>query len=86
VLTVAASAWLGLALLTGASASFDDPPEAPWGPLVRALPRWGEGSAGEVALTAAVAAAVVALIAREWLRSRRDAYGTGSTSVRRRGW
>jgi hypothetical protein len=70
VLTVAASAWLGVALLTGASTSFDDPPEAPWGPLVRALPQWGEGSAGEVVLTALVAAAVLALLVREWRLAR----------------
>lgn len=69
-LTLAASAWLGIALLTGSSASFDDPPEAPWGPLVRALPHWGEGSTGEVVITALVAAAALALLIREWRFSR----------------
>jgi hypothetical protein len=69
LLTLAASAWLAGAIATGSP--LDAPPDAPWGPLVGVLPRWGTGSAGEVALTAVVAAAALALLVREWLRGRR---------------
>jgi hypothetical protein len=71
VLTLAASAWLAIALATGSSASLDSPPDAPWGPLVNVLPRWGTGSAEEVVATAVVGAAALALLLGEWLRGRR---------------
>jgi hypothetical protein len=58
-----------VALLT--TASLDEPPRAPWGPLVAVFPRWDTGSAGEVIVTAAVGAALLALLVREWRGSRR---------------
>jgi hypothetical protein len=66
LLTVAGSAWLLLA-----TAAWDTPPDAPWGPLVAAFPRWESGSAGEVLVTAGVGAAALALLFREWRRGRR---------------
>jgi hypothetical protein len=70
-LTIAASAWLAIALHTGAAPSLDAPPDAPWGPLAAAFPRWGTDSAGEVVVTAAVGMALLALILREWRGARR---------------
>jgi hypothetical protein len=71
VLTLAGSVWLEIALATGATASLDNPPDAPWGPLVGVFPRWDTSSAWEVVVTAAVGAAVLALLIREWRGGRR---------------
>jgi hypothetical protein len=71
LLTLAGTAWLVIALRTGASASWDSPPDAPWGPLVAVFPRWDTGSAWEVVVTAAVGVAVLALLVREWRGGRR---------------
>jgi hypothetical protein len=71
VLTLAGSVWLVVALRTGAASSWDTPPDAPWGPLVRAFPRWDTGSTWEVIVTAAVGVAFVALLLREWRGGRR---------------
>jgi hypothetical protein len=65
-LTLAGSVWLVVALRTGAAPSWDAPPAAPWGPLVAVFPRWDSGSAGELAVTAVVAAAALAVLVREW--------------------
>jgi hypothetical protein len=65
-LTLAASAWLLVALRTGSAGSWDALPPAPWGPLADAFPRWDSGSAWEVVVTAAVGAAALTLLAREW--------------------
>jgi hypothetical protein len=70
-LTLATSGWLVVALRTGAAGSWDAPPPAPWGPLAGAFPRWDSGSAWEVAVTAAVGAAALALLVREWRARRR---------------
>jgi hypothetical protein len=72
VLTLAASAWLVIALRTGSSgSSWDALPDAPWGPLAVVFPRWDTGSAWEVVVTAAVGVAVLALLLREWHSGRR---------------
>jgi hypothetical protein len=71
VLTVAGSAWVVIALRSGASGSWDTPPDAPWGPLVGVFPRWDTGSAWEVVVTAAVGVAVLALLLHEWRGGRR---------------
>jgi hypothetical protein len=65
-LTLAAGAWLIVALRTDAGASWDTPPAAPWGALASAFPRWDSGSAGELLVTAAVGAAALGLLLREW--------------------
>jgi hypothetical protein len=57
-LTLAASAWLLIALRTGATASWDAPPRAPWGPLTGAFPL-----AGTVAATLVGVAALAVLAA-----------------------
>jgi hypothetical protein len=55
-LTLAASAWLLIALRTGSAPSWDAPPRAPWGPLADAFPL-----AGTVAATLGGVAALVVL-------------------------
>jgi hypothetical protein len=70
-LTLAGSAWLTIALVSGSARSLDSPPDAPWGPLAGVFPRWDTGSAWEVVATAAVGAAVLALLVREWRGARR---------------
>jgi hypothetical protein len=70
-LTVAASAWLLIGLATGAAASLDAPPDAPWGPLTAVFPRWGSESPWELVVTAAAGAGVLALLVREWRGGRR---------------
>jgi hypothetical protein len=70
-LTLAGSAWLTIALVSGSAGSLDSPPDAPWGPLVRVFPRWDSDSAWEVVVTAAVGAGVLALLVREWRGARR---------------
>jgi hypothetical protein len=71
LLTLAGSAWLVIAMRTGSAASWDAPPDAPWGPLAGAFPRWDTGSTWEVVVTAAVGVAVLALLLREWRVGRR---------------
>jgi len=65
-LTVAAGAWLFVALRTGHGTWAHPPHEIPWGPLDALLPRYGTGSAWAVVLGWALAAGLVALVAREW--------------------
>jgi hypothetical protein len=71
LLTLLGSVWLVLAMRVGSAASWDSPPDAPWGPLAGVFPRWDTGSTWEVVVTAAVGVAVLALLLREWRGSRR---------------
>jgi hypothetical protein len=64
-LTLAAGAWVVVALRTGAG-TWDTPPPAPWGPLAAAFPRWDSASAWEVVVTAAVGAVALWVLLREW--------------------
>jgi hypothetical protein len=68
VLTLAGSAWL---LAGTGTRSWDRLPDAPWGPLAVAFPRWESGSAWEVTVTAGVGVAALALLVSEWHRGRR---------------
>jgi hypothetical protein len=70
-LTVAAGAWLFIALRTGHGTWTHPPHGIPWGPLDAVLPRFGTGSAWAAVLGWALAAGVAALVAREWYRRRR---------------
>jgi hypothetical protein len=77
VVTLVASAWLVVALRTGAAGSWDAVPDAPWGPLVAVFPRWDTGSAWEVVVTTAVGVAALALLVREWRGGRRGMVPAG---------
>jgi hypothetical protein len=76
VLTLAASAWLLIAMRTGSAASWDNPPPAPWGPLAGVFPRWDTGSAAEVIVTVALGAAALWLLVHEWREGRRAVVGS----------
>jgi hypothetical protein len=60
-LTLAASAWLLIALRTGAAASWDRPPRAPWGPLTDVFPHAGTSAATLVGVAALAVLAVLAI-------------------------
>jgi hypothetical protein len=68
-ITLAASAWLYLAVRVGDDRLAGPGTGAPWGPLEALLPRTGTVYGDVVAL--ALLAAVVALGGREWVRRRR---------------
>jgi hypothetical protein len=69
--TLLASGWLLVAFATGESGGWVHPgTEAPLGPLVRALPLYGVGSAWADAVAAGAVAGLVALGAREWRNVR----------------
>ena len=71
-LTLLGSAWLAAAFAFGGADGWVRPGvDAPYGPLVAALPRSGVGSAWFAIAAAALAAAAVAVVAREWWRARR---------------
>jgi hypothetical protein len=72
-LTLAASAWLLIALRTGSAPSWDAPPRAPWGPLTDAFPRTGTAASAIVALAALVLLAALAVRERRGARSARFA-------------
>ena len=69
-LTLLASGWLLAALWTGELAGWAEPTAIPWGPLVAAFPRYGAGGVWPDVATAALAAALAVLVAREWLGRR----------------
>jgi hypothetical protein len=70
-LTLLASAWLALAFALGEAGGWARPDtDAPLGPAVDALPRWGVGSPWFAVVAGALAAAALALVAREWWRAR----------------
>jgi hypothetical protein len=70
-LTLAASLWLALAFAFGDAAGWaDHGTNAPLGPAVDLLPRSGVGSVWFAVAASVVAAALVALVAREWWRER----------------
>jgi hypothetical protein len=71
-LTVAAGAWLFVALRTGHGTWAHPPHEIPWGPLDALFPRFGTGSAWAAVVGGALAVAVAALVVRELLRVRRQ--------------
>jgi hypothetical protein len=72
VLTLAASAWLVLAFAFGGADGWANAgTDAPLGPALSVLPRYGVGSAWFAVVAAALAAAAVALVAREWWRATR---------------
>jgi hypothetical protein len=70
-LTVAAGAWLFVALRTGHGTWAQPPHEIPWGPLDALFPRFGAGSAWAAIVGWALAAGVAALVVREVLGVRR---------------
>ena len=70
VLTLAASVWLFVDVRWGGGSLVDDPPEAPFGPLTGALPRFGSGDDWPYWLAGALGAALAALVLIE-LRSAR---------------
>jgi hypothetical protein len=75
-LTLAASLWLALAFAFGDAAGWADTgSDAPLGPAVELLPRWGVGSAWFAVLAAALAVAATAVVAVEWWRERKLAAG-----------
>jgi hypothetical protein len=77
-LTLAASAWLYVALrVTGASWA-QPPQEIPWGPLDWLLPRYGSGSTWAAVVAGAVVAAIAAAVLREWRQTRRPAAGAAA--------
>jgi hypothetical protein len=69
--TLAASAWLVVALWTGARNGWlQARTDAPWGPLVRAFPDFDTEPLWAAVVTAAVGAVLAVLAVREW-RARR---------------
>ncbi|HKR98056.1 MAG TPA: hypothetical protein VJU79_00950, partial [Candidatus Dormibacteraeota bacterium] len=66
LITAAASIWLYVDVRWGGGGLAVDRPDAPWGPLVKAFPRF-DGSAYPTALTVAACLAVVLLV---WRKSR----------------
>ena len=81
-LTLLASAWLVGGLAAGSVGGWIDAPAstAPWGPAERLLPLYAGDSAWPAVAGAALAAALLALVAREWWLVRRDAPGAASVS------
>ena len=71
-LTVAAGAWMFVALRTGHGTWAHPPHEIPWGPLDVLFPRFGAGSVWAAVVGWAVALAVAALVVRELLQVRRQ--------------
>jgi hypothetical protein len=80
-LTLVTSVWWYAELRIDGGAIVGPSSRAPLGPLDGALPLFGTGSAGEAIAIAVVAAALVALVAREWLAARALAART-DTDVR----
>jgi len=71
-LTLLASGWLVVALAVGGATGWANPgTDAPLGPALDVLPRSGVGSPWFAVAAAVGAAALVALLAREWWRERR---------------
>jgi hypothetical protein len=70
LLTVAGSVWLYVDARRGGSL-VADPPEAPFGPLTRVLPRFEDDATWPYWLAGAIALALAALVLREVLRVRR---------------
>jgi 4-amino-4-deoxy-L-arabinose transferase-like glycosyltransferase len=70
-LTVAAGAWLFVALRSGHGTWAHPPHEIPWGPLDAVFPRFGAGSAWAAIVGWTLAAGVAALVVRELLGVRR---------------
>ena len=81
-ITVAAGAWLFVALRMGHGSWAHPPDEVPWGPLHALFPRFGTGSAWAAVLGWALAAAAAALVARELYRLRRAPGGGGGGAHR----
>jgi hypothetical protein len=81
-LTLIASAWLVGGLAAGSVNGWIGAPAstAPWGPAERLLPLYAGGSAWPDVAAAALAAALLALVAREWWRERRDTQGAARFS------
>jgi hypothetical protein len=69
--TVAAGAWLFVALRTGDGTWAHPPHAVPWGPLDALFPRFGTGSVWAAIVSWTLAAAAAAVVAREWYRFRR---------------
>jgi hypothetical protein len=70
LLGVAASTWLYAEVRLGDAGLVMRLPDAPWGPLERALPLFSEGSTYPFVLAAALAAAGAALLALDLRRSQ----------------
>jgi hypothetical protein len=71
-LTVAASAWLYVALRLGEGAWASPPLEVPFGPAREALPEWGTPGAWAAIASLALVVALLAVALREWLTWRRS--------------
>jgi hypothetical protein len=65
-LTLLASAWLLVQVYSGDAGWSPPASRAPLGPLADALPRYGSGSLWAGVVAAALAAALAAVVAREW--------------------
>ena len=76
-LTVITSVWWYAELRIGGGAIVGPSSRAPLGPLDGALPLFGAGSAGATIAIALAAAALAALVAREWRASRAHGGGRG---------
>lgn len=71
-LTLAGSAWLLVAARLDGAATLRPPSgDLPWGGVERILPRFGDGSAGEVVTLALVGSALLLVVAREALAAVR---------------
>jgi hypothetical protein len=69
-ITLAASAWLAVAVRLGDTGWVAPSSSAPWGPAERLLPLYGTSSAWPDIATGAVVAGLAILAAREWRRRR----------------
>jgi hypothetical protein len=76
LLGVAASVWLYLDVLRGGGALVTDRPDAPFGPLTEALPRFDDGATWPFVLAGAIGVAALALALRELRHSRQIAGAT----------
>jgi 4-amino-4-deoxy-L-arabinose transferase-like glycosyltransferase len=76
VIGVAASVWVYLDVRLGGAGLVVGLPDAPWGPLVRAFPRFTPGSVYPFVLATVLAAAAAALVALDWRHSRQTAGAT----------
>ena len=71
LLTATASVWLYLDARTAGGELVTDRPDAPFGPLTEAFPRFDQGAAWPYALAGAIAAALLAVAAYEYRQWRR---------------
>jgi len=80
-LTLAASAWLYVALRLGDTGWVAPTSRAPWGPLEIVFPKYGTSSPYATVVTVLVVAALIALVVNEW-RQRRALQGMARRAFR----